>query len=235
MTIDRVPDQKVVSPAPLVISIDNPDAIFLKDNPKVVFTTQSGTTLPNVQIGAFAYSGVGGVATAGVPFGTTNLDKISDAVVPDVPSLSDIESIIYEEYADANGVAKYKAVIKIRNSSKNKLNVLGVDARIYNPNGSNLYTLGSGNASSGLSGSNASAYISNTTWYKATASYNPFSGYVVSLPAISINAQYLADGSNVPKDSITGISTNIRMAEAWRKTENDALAAVTALYSKYVI
>jgi hypothetical protein len=50
---------------------------------------------------------------------------------PDVPQLSDIESIEYIKYFDAvTKVEKVKAIIKIRNSSINKSNIAGVDARI---------------------------------------------------------------------------------------------------------
>lgn len=53
---------------------------------------------------------------------------------PDVPELTDIESVTYEQYYDAaTKSAKYKVVVKIRNSSVNKTDVVGVDARIYNP------------------------------------------------------------------------------------------------------
>jgi hypothetical protein len=50
---------------------------------------------------------------------------------PDVPQLSDIESIQYFPYKDeSTQITKIKAVIKIRNSSINKKNIAGVDARI---------------------------------------------------------------------------------------------------------
>jgi len=49
--------------------------------------------------------------------------------------MADIESITYEQYYDSvSKLVKYKAILKIRNSSKNQNNVAGVDARIYNPN-----------------------------------------------------------------------------------------------------
>ena len=52
----------------------------------------------------------------------------------DIPSLSDIESIVYEPYYDTvSKLQKVRALIKIRNSSNNPTNIAGVDARIYNP------------------------------------------------------------------------------------------------------
>lgn len=50
--------------------------------------------------------------------------------VIDAPSLSDIESVNFEEYKNKEGVTKIKVKIKVRNSSINKSNVKGVDARI---------------------------------------------------------------------------------------------------------
>lgn len=53
----------------------------------------------------------------------------------DIPELSDIENISYEPYYDiATKVQKVRAILKIRNSSQNKINVDGVDIRISNPN-----------------------------------------------------------------------------------------------------
>lgn len=52
----------------------------------------------------------------------------------DIPELSDIESITYEPYYDtATKVQKIRAILRIRNSSINKINVEGVDVRISNP------------------------------------------------------------------------------------------------------
>lgn len=54
----------------------------------------------------------------------------------DVPELSDIENVEYTKYFDpVSKIEKAKVIIKIRNSSKNKNNVAGVDARIYQPRG----------------------------------------------------------------------------------------------------
>jgi hypothetical protein len=51
----------------------------------------------------------------------------------DVPQLSDIEDIKY--FDPVSKIEKLKAIIKIRNSSKNKENIAGVDARIYQTRG----------------------------------------------------------------------------------------------------
>jgi len=46
-----------------------------------------------------------------------------------IPQLTDIENITYQQYYDTFNSIRIKAIIKIRNSSKNKSNVIGVDAR----------------------------------------------------------------------------------------------------------
>jgi len=54
----------------------------------------------------------------------------------DAPSLSDIEDIDYIKYFDpVSKIEKLKVVIKIRNSSSRKSDVVGVDARVYQPRG----------------------------------------------------------------------------------------------------
>ena len=51
----------------------------------------------------------------------------------DVPDLSDIESITFQEdYDPATKLTTMTAFIKIRNSSVNKENIAGIDARIFN-------------------------------------------------------------------------------------------------------
>lgn len=60
--------------------------------------------------------------------------NVESVVIPDTVDMTDIEDISYEQYYDSTSkLVRYKAIIKIRNSSTNKLNVEGVDARIYNP------------------------------------------------------------------------------------------------------
>ena len=64
-----------------------------------------------------------------VPVAPPGLEELLD-----IPELSDIESITYEPYYDiATKVQKIRAILRIRNSSQNKLNVDGVDVRISNP------------------------------------------------------------------------------------------------------
>ena len=231
--IDRVPRQKVVQGASAIVTPKSPDYMFVKDNPFIIKKEGGGIDATKFLSGAFSSGSSIFPSPSG---GTTSVTVIPPDVttfVPDAPSLADIEKIDYEEYADSStGVSKYRAIIKIRNSSKEKINVDGVDARIYDPNGANTYTFTTTTASGSAT---TSSYISSTTWYKAIATFNPFEGVLVNSEAISSNAQYPSDGTGVPADVTIGITTNIRSAQAWRKTEAEALAAVKALYAKYII
>lgn len=61
---------------------------------------------------------------------------VLDSNTKDTPDLSDIENIEYIKYFDpVSKIEKLKVIIKIRNSSKRKKDVAGVDARIYQPRG----------------------------------------------------------------------------------------------------
>ena len=232
---DRVPRQKVVQGASAIVTPKSPDYMFVKDNPFIIKKEGGGIDATKFLSGAFS-SGISGTSifSSGSTSTGTILASPVTVFVPDVPDLADIESIEYQEYADpTTGVAKYRAIIKIRNSSKEKANVDGVDARIYDPSGANSYSFATTTTASGTS--TVSNYISNITWYKAQATYDPFEGTVISSESVVANAQYPSDGTGVPADSAIGISTQLRQAVAWRKTEAEALAAVKALYTKYVI
>ena len=55
--------------------------------------------------------------------------------IVDTPQLSDISIVSNVKYFDEIGKERAKIVLKIKNSSLNKANVSGVDARIYQPEG----------------------------------------------------------------------------------------------------
>lgn len=223
----RISEQEIVKPSPLIISADSLDAVFTKDNPNIIKTGQTGLNLANYSSSSIFGSGASAalLASANAP-AVAGVKSPIEIITPDVPNLADIEKIDFEEYPDPlTGVAKYKVIIKMRNNSREKSNVIGVDARIANPNGSVSYSLGTGTASAGSSGTKVSSFISNVTWYNAESSYDPFGGYILSSPAIVANAQYPSDGSTVPADSTTGPARN-RVKSAWRKTQAEALAAV---------
>lgn len=55
--------------------------------------------------------------------------------IADTPQLSDISIVSNTKYFDEIGKERAKIVLKIKNSSLNKQNIAGVDARIYQPKG----------------------------------------------------------------------------------------------------
>jgi hypothetical protein len=139
----RVPIQQVVDAAPVIVEENDPDLLFL--NPKKVIVVSSGKVVydkyANVPSGYMVGSPGPGDPPSEAPGEGADDDADKDRrsfkeYVIDTPSISDIESIKYEQYYDTiTKGAKYKAIIKIRNSSAKSSSVKGVDARIYNPAG----------------------------------------------------------------------------------------------------
>lgn len=138
----RVPIQQVVDAAPVIVEENDPDLLFL--NPKKVIVVSGGKVIydkyalrPSDYAGGNSGSGEG--VPEEPPTGDDNSkdrDSFKEYII-DTPSISDIESIKYEQYYDTiTKGAKYKAIIKIRNSSTKSSSVKGVDARVYNPAGS---------------------------------------------------------------------------------------------------
>lgn len=209
-TDKRIPKQNITHSAPALFAIGSIDETFLAESPDAKPSSSSLSEYGKINF--FATS----------DFRTREEEELADLENADVPSLSDIESIVFEEYADSlTGVSKYNAIIKIRNSSKNKNTVSGVDARIYNPNSANAYNF---SVDTGASGSSASTIVPKITWYNAKSTCNKFSGFYGSSPTIVGTAQYQSDGKDVPADSTSGPS-NARIKSVWRKTSAEALAA----------
>lgn len=126
MAIKRV-DKKDIVDGQKLVAPRNP---FLDPNSYI----ESGkiTATEKYQIGNPYVTGAGGLESSSSPSEDQTIPKLS---IRDTPQLTDIESVTYEQYYDPiSRLAKYKAVLKIRNSSKTPNNVAGVDARIYNPN-----------------------------------------------------------------------------------------------------
>ena len=131
MAIKRIDKKDVTEGQPLVLPVGHPDTVFLNPN-NYIQTKGTITDYSKYQVSG-AYSSLTGIPENGdIDPISSNLSLINQA---DVPQLTDIESVNFEQYYDpVSKLAKYKAVLKIRNSSKSPNNVAGVDARIYNPN-----------------------------------------------------------------------------------------------------
>ena len=131
--VKRIDKKDITEGTPLVLPVGHPDTVFLNPNNYIAIR---GTVVDynRYQVGN-PYS-LSGDPTIN-PTGDSEKTIINQIPVNqlDVPQMADIESITYEQYYDSvSKIVKYKAVLKIRNSSKNPNNVAGVDARIYNPN-----------------------------------------------------------------------------------------------------
>lgn len=225
-TPKRVPKQAIVKDAPIILSKGHPDLTFLGD----ALETDAAKFLSSKYLnGSFAGASSGNssaiVNGPSGPSGPSGPEVV--LTTADIPSLSDIESITYEEYPDSTGVMKYRAVLKIRNSSLNKDNVAGIDARIYNPNATRNYIFGVGSASTVTAPATvvpSSPFVANVTWHNAKSVCDPVNAIYGSSPYIAGTAQYREDGSGVPADSVSG-PTRARIKSVWRKTEQEALEA----------
>lgn len=128
----RLDKKDITDGNPLILPEGHPDTVFLNPNS---YLTVSGTKLnySKYQSGN-PYSE--SLPDNGEPSTLNNaiIEDKSGAQTQDVPELTDIESVTFTKYYDAvTKEEKVKAVLKIRNSSNNKNNVAGVDARVYNP------------------------------------------------------------------------------------------------------
>lgn len=130
---NRVSEQNVVAGSHVVLDINHPDLAFV--NPKHVLLSKNGAILYDkymTTVADLADDIASGAVVIDIIDDNNNDNVITDT---DVPQLTDIEGLpIYEQYYDpVSKLVKYKVTLKIRNSSKNKASVVGVDARIYNP------------------------------------------------------------------------------------------------------
>jgi len=129
----RISESDIVSSGKRVLPAGHPDLVWY-DPSKVIVVGEdseyraSGTVVP------LAAATLGGSLVAGSesPEKEKKIEQESSSVEKsDVPELSDIEDVQRTTYFDpVSKIEKEKLVIRIRNSSKNKSNVAGVDARI---------------------------------------------------------------------------------------------------------
>jgi hypothetical protein len=135
----RIPAARVVQAAKPIIKKDSRLSIWM-DPSKVLIVDANqvaGQPEPSYPISSSLSSPTSLVAP-GLPSSKTDAtiteSDISEYLTrTDTPDLSDIESIVVTQYKDTLGNSKAKAVIKVRNSFSFPENVVGVDARIYNP------------------------------------------------------------------------------------------------------
>lgn len=133
----RVPKSNIVKGSKPALVEDNADLFWLSPDEVLLLKGSSSTTVsPRYVVSPSSSNSLqNGLQADLSKIFLNNALNIDENEKPDIVSLSDIESITYEQYYDSlTKLIKYKAIIKIRNSSLNKNKVKGVDARIYNPN-----------------------------------------------------------------------------------------------------
>jgi len=130
----RVPKSSIVSTTKRVLPAGHPDLVWYDPNEVIIVGEESEYKVSGTGVSAFSAL-LSGSLTSGSKIAEPKV-KDPEEEPSDVPQLSDIESVEYVKYFDpVSKIEKAKAIIKIRNSSKNKDNVAGVDARIYQPRG----------------------------------------------------------------------------------------------------
>jgi hypothetical protein len=114
---NRVDGKSVVTGPPIVLPKNSPDRVFVR------------RTVGIDVDGGKASSATSPFNIGGGGAGSTPSDPNLPVTINDIPQLTDIENITYQQYYDTFNSIRIKAIIKIRNSSKNKANVIAVDAR----------------------------------------------------------------------------------------------------------
>lgn len=123
MAIDdkRISGKRIVDPAPIVMPYDSEELIWL--SPKNILVDKSGKRNYDQYLN-------------GSPFASSGIDFLLageiEGLNKDTVQLTDIEKITYQPYYLPTGELQYRAVLKIRNSSKTKEDVVGIDARTAN-------------------------------------------------------------------------------------------------------
>jgi hypothetical protein len=117
----------------IALNIEHPDALFMYPSSYIAIKGDS------IDYSSYLNSSLYGSGSSSTQY--TNSSGEINTISPvfdnllDVPSLTDIESVNFEPYYDTVAkIQKVRAIIKIRNSSKNSIGVESVDTRIFNPN-----------------------------------------------------------------------------------------------------
>lgn len=135
----KISESEIVSNGKPVRPAGHPDLFWYDPSKPIVVGEESEYRATGVR--SISGSGLSGSLLSGAISPDETIkdaeEIIKNAITSsDVPQLVDIEDVQYIKYYDpVTKVEKAKAIIKIRNSSKNKKNVVGVDARIYQPRG----------------------------------------------------------------------------------------------------
>lgn len=131
---NRTDEKEILVGPPIVLPLNSPDRVFVRKSAILDIEEGFKTKLP-----ANYFTGGGG--GSGSIVGPDPKLPIS---LLDIPQLTDIENVTYIQYFDAFNSIRIKAIVKIRNSSKVKDNVIGVDARNEPKGGSLVLAVPSG-------------------------------------------------------------------------------------------
>lgn len=134
----RIPKSSIVSTNKRVLPAGHPDLVWYDPSEVIVVGEESEylATGSTISIGSGTLSG-SLISGSESPEKEEEKEEQAQTIeLADVPQLSDIEDVQFTKYFDpVSKIEKAKVVIKIRNSSKNKDKIAGVDARLYQPRG----------------------------------------------------------------------------------------------------
>lgn len=145
----------------IVLSSGHPDTLIAY--PTNFLTIQGGSIDYTKYLTSSLYSAGLDVSAVNEEGEVQSVGGISlEDIILDIPDISDIENVTYEPYYDTTAKAqKVRAILKIRNSSKNASNVDGIDVRIFNPT-TTLITISSGDLSKAGAGTPSTKFITPT-------------------------------------------------------------------------
>lgn len=130
----RIDQKDITSGTALAIPTGHADALHL--NPNQYIPLKNGEIDYTKYLAPSPYSGGGATDPKNPGDGNPPDPGMGDdnTLPPDIPSLSAIESVVYEQYYDETTKGqKVRAIIKIKNTAQVPTNTTGIDARIYNP------------------------------------------------------------------------------------------------------
>jgi hypothetical protein len=127
----RIDVKDLTRGAVIALPLDHPDSLHLHPNDYIAIKAGSIDYSKYLNSNLYSGSSTSTVTGEAKEQGTDTPPIVGESL--DIPSLTDIESIVYEPYYDpVSKLQKVRALIKIRNSSDNPTNIAGIDARIFN-------------------------------------------------------------------------------------------------------
>jgi hypothetical protein len=133
MTKARISSSSILKSPKIILDRTHPDLYWLDPNSVKIVDDENGSySSYDPSISGYLVAGGQNFGNSTLPTSDKNIIG-AGSTMGDTPMLGDIESVVGTIYKDSAGNSKVKYVLKIRNSSIGNADIVGVDARIYNP------------------------------------------------------------------------------------------------------